>query len=208
MDIYRDHFRRQIRAMTKRRITQLSSLALALALGLALPPGSAAAETASAAKEAAHDGQHDFDFELGRWKITLRRLKSPLHGSHDWVEFSGTSVTRPLWDGKAQIEEFEVDAPEGHIEGMTLRLYSTASRQWSLYWANQKNGRLDIPTIGEFKNGRGEFYDQEMYEGRAILVRYIWSNITPKSAHFEQSFSADGGKTWETNWITQQTRIE
>jgi hypothetical protein len=157
---------------------------------------------------AAHDGQHDFDFELGRWNIKLRRLKNPLHGSHEWVEFAGTSVTRPVWNGKAQIEEFEVDAPTGHIEGLTLRLYSEASHQWSLYWANQKNGHLDVPTVGEFNNGRGEFYDQEAYEGRSIFVRYVWSNITPKSAHFEQSFSADGGKTWETNWITDQTRID
>ena len=118
-------------------------------------------------------------------------------------------MTRALWNGKSQIEEFEVDSPVvGHIEGLTLRLYSTAGHQWSLYWANQKNGRLDVPTVGEFKDGRGEFFDQEMYEGRTILVRYVWSNITPRSAHFEQSFSQDGGKTWEVNWITQQTRIE
>ena len=89
-----------------------------------------------------------------------------------------------------------------------MRLYSPTSHRWSLYWANQKNGHFDVPTIGEFKDGRGEFFDQEMYEGRSILVRYAWSNITPRSAHFEQSCSQDGGKTWEVNWITQQTRIE
>jgi hypothetical protein len=207
MAIYADHWRRQISAMTPNTKTtlMLSWIALAAALWLLPPFGAAAAEPP---KAELHDGQHDFDFELGRWKITLKRLKNPLHGSHEWVEFSGTSTTRPLWDGRSQVEEFEVDAPEGHIEGMTVRLYSPVSRQWSLYWANQKNGHFDVPTIGEFKNGRGEFYDQEMFEGRAILVRYIWSNITPKSAHFEQSFSTDGGKTWEVNWITQQTRID
>jgi len=181
-----------------------------------LVAGAAAlARTPVAAAESPHavaeprDGQHDFDFELGRWKMELKKLKSPLHGSHDWIEFSGTSVTRPLWNGKAQVEEFEVDsAAVGHIEGMTVRLYSTTTHQWSLNWANQKTGHFDVPTIGEFKDGRGEFFDQEIYEGRAILVRYVWSNITPKSAHFEQSFSTDGGKTWEVNWITQQTRIE
>jgi hypothetical protein len=154
------------------------------------------------------DGQHDFDFLLGRWKIQLRRLKNPLHGSTEWYEGTGTSFARPLWNGKAQVEEFEVDTSAGHIQGLTLRLYSTTARQWSLYWANQKIGHMDVPTVGEFKDGRGEFFDQELFEGRSILVRYAWSNITAKSAYFEQSFSPDGGKTWETNWTTQLTRIE
>ncbi|MCU1278125.1 MAG: hypothetical protein JWM53_1671, partial [bacterium] len=135
-------------------------------------------------------------------------LKHPLHNSHEWERGAGTSVTRSLWYGKAQIEEFEVDMPAGHVEGLTLRLYSPGAHQWSLYWANQKTGELGVPTVGELKNGRGEFYDQETYEGRKILVRFVWSDITPTSAHFEQSFSDDGGKTWEANWITQQTRIE
>jgi len=114
-----------------------------------------------------------------------------------------------LWGGKAQVEEMEVDSPAvGHLEGMTVRLYDPKSHQWSLNWANQKNGHFDTPTVGEFKDGKGEFFDMEMFEGRMILVRYVWSQITPKSAHFEQSYSTDGGKTWEANWITDQTRVE
>ena len=154
------------------------------------------------------DGQHDFDFEHGSWKIQLHKLKQALHGSHEWVDFVGTSVTRPLWGGKSNVEEFEVDSPVvGRIEGLTLRLYSSTSHQWSLYWANQKVGTFGVPTVGQFgANGVGEFYDQEDFEGRKILVRFIWSKITPTSAHFEQAFSDDGGKTWEVNWITDQTR--
>jgi hypothetical protein len=177
----------------------MRNLAITIALALALPAGAGAEP---------HDGQHDFDFELGRWKLQVRRLKNPLHGSKEWYEFSATSVTRPVWNGRAQLVELEGDMPTGHIEGLTLRLYSPETHQWSLYWANQKTGHLDVPTVGAFKDGRGEFYDQETFEGRSILVRYVWSNITPTSAHFEQSFSDDGGKTWEPNWITQQTRIE
>lgn len=155
------------------------------------------------------DGQHDFDFELGKWKLHLKKLDKPLTGSKKWIEFDGTSVTMPLWNGKSQVEQFEVDAPGGnHIEGMTVRLYSPTSHQWSLYWANQKNGRFDVPTVGEMRGDHGEYYDQEMLDGRMIFVRFIWSKITPKTAHFEQSFSDDGGKTWELNWITDQTRVE
>jgi hypothetical protein len=155
-----------------------------------------------------HDGQRDFDFELGSWKIHLKRLLHPLTGSNTWVEFDGTSVTRKVWDGRSQIEEFEVDSPTGHIEGLTLRLYNPQTHQWSLYWANAKDGAMGgPPNVGEFKNGRGEFYCQDTFNGRAIFIRYLWSDITPNSAHFEQSFSTDGGKTWEVNWITDQTRV-
>jgi len=169
---------------------------------------SIAPKTGVQATSEKHDGQHDFDFELGSWKIHLKRLLHPLTGSTTWVEFDGTSVTRKVWDGRAQLEEFETDGAAGHIEGLTLRLYTPQSHQWSLYWANGKDAILGQPTIGEFKNGRGEFFDQEAFNGRFILVRYVWSEITPNSAHFEQSFSDDGGKTWEVNWITDQTRVK
>jgi hypothetical protein len=157
------------------------------------------------------DGQHDFDFEIGTWKIHLSRLKDRLADSRTWVKFDGTSVTRKVWDGRANLEEFETDSLTDHIEGLTLRVYNPQTRQWSIYWANSKDpalGQAIQPMIGEFKNGRGEFYDQELFKGRAVFVRFIWSDITPNSAHFEQSYSDDGGKTWEVNWITNQTRVE
>ncbi len=155
-----------------------------------------------------HDGQHDFDFELGTWKIHLKRLLHPMTNSTTWVEFDGTSATRKVWDGRAQLEQFETDSTAaGHIEGLTLRLYNPESHQWSLYWANSKNGTVEPPQIGEFKNGHGEFYGQDTLNGRTILVRFIWSNTNTATPHFEQSFSEDGGKTWEVNWITDQTRV-
>jgi hypothetical protein len=155
------------------------------------------------------DGQHDFDFELGSWKIHLKRLLHPLTGSTTWVEFDGTSVTRRVWDGRSQIEEFETDSPvAGHIEGLTLRTYSSQSHQWSLYWANSKDGIVVAPQIGEYKNGLGEFYGQDTLNGKAIFIRFLWSNTATNVPHFEQSFSADGGKTWEVNWVTDQTRVQ
>jgi hypothetical protein len=173
-----------------------------------------AQQTSDAAKTSAQQtsseqiGQHDFDFEIGSWKIHLKRLLHPLSGSTTWVEFDGTSVTRKVWDGRAQIEQFETDSPEGgHIEGLTLRTYNPQSHQWRLYWANSKIGILDPPQIGEFKNGRGEFYAQDTINGKTVLIRFIWSNTTTNMPHFEQAFSDDGGKTWEVNWITDQTRV-
>jgi hypothetical protein len=153
------------------------------------------------------DGQHDFDFEIGTWKTHLRRLLHPLTGSTTWVEYEGTSVVREIWKGRANLLELEVDGPSGHLEALSLRLYNPESRQWSLNFANRTGGTLSQPTIGEFSNGRGEFFDQETLNGRAILVRFVISDITWNSCHFEQAFSGDGGKTWEVNWIATDTRL-
>ena len=154
------------------------------------------------------DGQHDFDFEIGNWKTHLSRLQHPLSGSHTWVEYEGTSVVRRVWDGRANLVELEVDGPGGHVEGLSLRLYNPQSHQWSLNFANASGGTLSVPTVGEFKNGRGEFYDQEPLNGRMILVRNVWMDMTADSCRFEQAFSDDGGKTWETNWIAMDTRVK
>lgn len=153
------------------------------------------------------DGQHDFDPLIGKWKYHLKRRLRPLTGSNEWVELEGTGVCYKIWDGRADLDTIEVDGPTGHLEGLTLRTYDSQSHQWRLYWANARNGIMDPPQVGEFKDGRGEFYAQDTINGRTVLIRFIWTNLTTNTPHFEQSFSDDGGKTWEVNWITDQTRI-
>jgi len=168
---------------------------------------SAASQPNAQQAAVARDGQHDFDFEIGTWHTHLKLLQHPLTGSTTWIEYDGKSYIRKIWDGRANLVELEVDGPTGHVEGLSLRLYNPESRQWSLNFANSTQGIMSIPTVGEFKNGRGEFYDQEPFKGRMILVRNVFLDITPNSYRFEQSFSDDGGKTWETNWIAVDTRI-
>jgi hypothetical protein len=163
---------------------------------------------APARPSALKDGQHDFDFEIGAWKTRLSRLVHPLTGSTDWVRYDGTTIVRKVWNGRANLVELEVDGPAGHIEALSLRLYNPKSRQWSLNFANSRGGTMAVPSIGEFRGGRGEFFNQDSLDGRAILVRFVISVITPDSCHFEQSFSADEGKTWEPNWIATDTRVK
>lgn len=163
-------------------------------------------EASKASPATERDGRHDFDFEIGTWNTKLKRLARPLTGSTTWVEYEGTTVVRKVWNGAANLVELDVEGPAGRIEALSLRLYNPESRQWSLNFSNINGGTMSPPTIGEFRNGRGEFYSQEMLGGRAILVRFIISDITPTSCHFEQAFSADGGKTWEVNWIADDTR--
>ena len=173
----------------------------------ALGPGQARAQSADVQPKA-RDGQRDFDFEIGTWKTRLSVLKQPLTGSTTWVQYEGTTVVRKVWDGRANLVELEAEGPAGHIEALSLRLYNPQSRQWSLNFSNSASGTLSPPTIGGFKDGRGEFFSQETLGSRAIFVRFVISEITTDSCHFEQAFSDDGGRTWEVNWIATDTRVK
>lgn len=166
----------------------------------------AGADVVDAGAGPARDGQHDFDFEFGTWQARVSRLKHPLSGSKDWAQYAGPSVVRKVWDGRANLGEIDLVGAAGRIRGLSLRLYDPAARQWRISWANAADGLLGTAMVGGFENGRGEFYDQETFEGRAVFVRFIFSDITATTFRLEQAFSADGGKTWEPNWIATFTR--
>ncbi len=152
------------------------------------------------------DGQRDFDFEIGAWKARISRLETPLAGSTTWLEYEGTSVVRKVWDGRANLGELAVGGTAGQIEGLSLRLYNPQTRQWHISWANARDGMLGDPMSGGFTNARGEFFGEEAFNGRIILVRFVFSDITPTAFRFEQAFSDDWGKTWEANWKATFTR--
>jgi hypothetical protein len=168
-----------------------------------------AGESVAAAPQ--HDGQHDFDFLIGSWIIHLKRLVHPMSDSDEWVELDGTTVCRTVLEGRAEVEEFDVANREKHmhIQGLALRFYNPVTHQWSIWWANAKDGAMyPPPVVGEFKDGRGEFYDQDVFEGRTVLTRFVWTGTTTNAPHFEQSISTDGGKTWKLWWTTDQTRVK
>lgn len=184
-------------------------LILIAACGLA-PASFASAQVAPPPANAAptlRDGAHDFDFEFGEWNARIQRRLKPLTGSTKWVEYRGTSVVRPWWGGAANIGELKVAGPAGTIEGMSLRLYDPAARQWKIHWASRGDGALGTAMVGGFAGGRGLFYNQEMLGNRAILVRFDFSAFTARSFRIEQAFSADGGISWETNWISDFRKV-
>jgi hypothetical protein len=191
--------------------TRTSRLLIPLALLATSLPGItfAAPKTPAAIPAVAtHDGQRDFDFAIGTWDTQVKRRLKPLTGSESWVEYQGTSVCRPVWNGAANLLELVMDGPEGqHFEGLSLRLYNPESKQWTLNFSNRAGGTLFVPTVGEFRNGRGEFYNEETYNGRAIFVRFLITRVDDATYRYEQAFSADGGKTWEVNWIATDTRV-
>ena len=171
-------------------------------------PETSHVEVTQQTKPDERDGQRDFDFQIGTWTSRLSRLMHPLSHSTDWEEYEGTSVVRRVWNGRASLVELEADGRAGHIEVLSLHLYHPQSRQWSLHYATSSSGLLDPPVVGQFKDGRGEFFGQDVFDGKAIYVRHVWSDITPDACRFEQSFSSDGGKTWEVNWKKVFTRVD
>jgi hypothetical protein len=167
---------------------------------------SASESPASRPRSVPRDGSRDFDFEIGKWSVRNARLVHTSSGD-EWIHFNGTSLARKVWGGRADLLELESDAPTGHSEGLILRLYNPESRQWCISFASSSDGALGTPSIGEFTNGRGEFYAQESIGGKMVLTRSVISGITATSYRLEQATSDDGGRTWQVNWISEHTRI-
>lgn len=153
-----------------------------------------------------NDGRNDFDFLIGAWKVHHRMLKDRLKGSEEWIEFEGDMVSRKILNGIGNMDDNLIHMKTGPVQAIALRLFNPASKEWSIYWSTDRTGILDVPVIGGFKDGHGEFYSQEIFEGRHIYSRFIWSRITTTSCQWEQAFSEDGGKTWETNWVMEFER--
>jgi hypothetical protein len=153
------------------------------------------------------DGRADFDFLIGSWAVRNRRLAERLKGCADWEEFESTCQARAILGGLGNMDEFTMDRASGRVLAVTLRLFNPANGEWSIYWAaSTGNGRLDVPMVGRFEGQRGEFFSQEVFEGRHVFNRFIWTVEAPGSCRWEQAYSADGGKTWETNWIMEFAR--
>jgi hypothetical protein len=180
----------------------------AVAIGFATLLCAAYPRVALSQTPAPHDGQHDFDFNIGVWHTHIRRIIDPFATHSDSVELTGTVTVRKVWDGKAELEEIEADGPKGHWEGLTLFLYNPTAHQWSQSFANSKVGVLSS-NIGEFKDGRVVLTGQDnSVTDKTILVRAMWSDIKPDSHQYEEWYSNDGGMTWVRSFTANLTRVK
>ena len=189
--------------MTRRR-PFASAVAAFVALSLVTTgPSAQAAQTSDLS------GLHAFDLRVGKWKMKNRVLKERLAGSHDWLEYDGARLGGSVMNGYGNADDTFLNKPGGAYSGVTLRAYDAKTGQWAIWWLDGRTptAKLDPPMIGRFANGVGIFYNDDSLRGRPIRVRFIWSKITRNSAHWEQAYSPDGGKTWETNWISDFTRL-
>jgi hypothetical protein len=163
--------------------------------------------TASRAHDIAADGRSDFDFFFGNWDVSHRRLQKRLTGDTNWDEFTGTCEVRPLLGGLGNVDDNVIELPDGTYRAATVRTFDPATRQWSIWWIDGRNPlTIDVPVRGAFTDGVGTFLCEDVFDGRPIQVRFLWSEIAQNTARWEQAFSQDSGTTWETNWIMEFAR--
>ncbi|HEY3519928.1 MAG TPA: hypothetical protein VGK80_02670 [Rhodanobacteraceae bacterium] len=192
------------------RISHVFAAGLSIVVLCAGFPLRASQDTPRSAATENLSGLHDFDFLVGKWKVHSRRLKQRLSGSHDWEEFDGAIRSFKLMDGRANVDDTEFDTPEGIYRGVAPPAYDPKTALWAIWWIDGRNphGALDPPVKGRFVHGVGTFYADDTLHGKPIKVRFVWSHITTNSAHWEQAYSGDGGKTWEVNWSQVLKRVE
>ena len=149
----------------------------------------------------------DFDFLFGEWSVRHRRLKERLKGSDEWEGFAGTSETRPVLGGCGNIEDNFIEFPEGHYRAVALRSFDESTYSWAIWWLDARHPHvMDVPVVGGFKDGVGTFLADNAFDGQRIRVRFLWSDILKDSCRWQQAFSNDDGKTWETNWVMEFAR--
>ena len=149
------------------------------------------------------DGARDFDFLIGDWSVRHRRLERRLAHDTHWMEFCGPASVRSILGGLGNIDEIAINLPTGPYVGATLRLFNPSTRLWSIYWMDGRNPGLDPPLTGRFRGNRGLFYGDDAFEGRPIRVRFVWTVASPTICRWEQAFSADQERSWETNWTME-----
>ena len=154
--------------------------------------------------EIIRDGREDFDFLVGEWTTVQRRLAARGVGSHEWKDSPPNvhCATRYL-NGAVTVEESV--SPQKGVTGLFLYSFDVEKHQWALFWIDPKVGRLESPLVGGFAGARGEFYGEDVEDGRPIKVRYSWIKKDRDHARWEQAFSFDN-RSWETNWTAEFTR--
>jgi hypothetical protein len=152
--------------------------------------------------------KNDFDFLTGHWNIRNRKLKTRLNGCNEWMEFDAKQEMFKVLNGTGNVDFFRTQFDGHPFEGMTLRLFNPKTNLWSIYWADSNTGVLDTPVTGSFENGIGHFYTKDVFNGKDILVTFLWNAVNPDEPAWSQAFSEDNGKTWEWNWYMYMSRIK
>jgi len=178
-------------------------LSLVASMAIAIAQPSLAQPAASM-----RDGSHDFDFALGKWTTEVTIIKDPFNKPNEQIHMRGTKVARPIWNGKGWIEEIEAGDGGSHWQGATIFLYDPAAHQWSQNYVDSSEGRMEPPSIGEYRDGKLEFYSQEVVDGRAMLLRGTWTIMSKDLHTYEIARSIDGGRSWHTSFIARVSRAQ
>ena len=130
----------------------------------------------------ADDARHDFDWLIGDWEVAHRRLRRRLAGDETWDSFAGACSMRPVIGCLGNVDDNILDLPEGTYRAAAMRLFDPVLRRWSIWWVDGRVLAFDAPVHGKFVDGVGTFVGEDSFEGRPILLRFVWSEITATSA--------------------------
>lgn len=176
-------------------------------LTTALIAAASGAATTGEAAAAATGHEHDWDWFIGDWKVRHRYLKARLVGSTEWLEFDGTTSFRTIMGGLANVDDNILNKPDGTYRAASVRAFDVRDGLWRIWWLDGRSPTtLDPPVAGGFQDGVGHFFGEDTLSGKPIKVRFIWSDISARTARWEQSFSSDAGQTWESNWVMAFSR--
>jgi hypothetical protein len=153
-----------------------------------------------------NSSQNDFDFWIGKWRIHNRKLKTRLNNCNEWIEFEARNEAFKILNGFGNFDQFRSAFDVVPFEGITLRLFNPKTRLWSLYWADSNSVTLDVPQVGSFNGNVGKFYGRDVFEGKPIIVLFLWDKTNPDCPTWSQAFSPDDGETWEWNWYMKFSR--
>ena len=149
----------------------------------------------------------DFDFIIGDWQVHHRRLNSRLTGCTDWTEFPGSSSTRKILDGFGNVEDNVLNLPDGEVKAAAFRSFNEVSQEWAIWWLDRRAPhKLDVPVVGSFSGTVGTFFAKDSLDAKPITIRFTWHANPGLNPVWEQAFSGDDGKTWETNWVMEFVR--
>lgn len=157
--------------------------------------------------EAAADSAGDFDFFLGKWQVKHRRLKERLVGSKEWEEYAGTTHCQAILGGIANFNDSVVHRSGATYRSLGLRAFDAKTNAWTDWSLDGRNPtQVTVDGVGRFVNGIGTFFADDTFAGKPIRVRGIFTPLTARSTQWEQAFSPDAGRTWETNYVMRYTR--
>ena len=178
-------------------------LSLAACLAIAVAQSSFAQSVTSV-----RDGSHDFDFALGNWTTEVTIIKDPFNKPNEQTHMRGTKIARPIWNGRGWIEEIGADGPDSHWQGATIFLYDPSAHQWSQNYVDSSEGRMEPPSIGQYRDGKLEFYSQEVVGGQSMLIRGTWTIMSKDLHSYEVARSNDGGRSWHPSFIAKVSRAK
>ncbi len=126
-----------------------------------------------------------FDFWVGNWNL------------YSADTLTGNNTIYKVMDGCTVQENFS--NPSGYL-GKSWSVYSPLTKQWQQTWVDNQGGYISL--TGTFEDGKMTLttLPRKLPNGKEIISRMIYYNITTDSFDWDWQATRDAGLTWNSNW--------